>query len=87
MLLSCVGMLGAAIARIPVDAIHNGGLPMFFGLTDLFVLSCVGYDTVKHRRLHPAFGWGMLLIVASQPLRLVLSGTSAWHQFASWLVS
>jgi hypothetical protein len=29
----------------------------------------------------------MLLIVVSQPLRLLLSGTSAWQQFASWLVS
>jgi hypothetical protein len=87
MLLSCVGMLAAAISRIPLDFIKAGGVPVFFGLTDLFVLSCVAYDTVKHRRLHPAFGWGMLLIVASQPLRLLLSGTSAWHQFASWLVS
>ncbi len=87
MLLSCVGLLAAAISRIPLDFIKAGGVPVFFGLTDLIVLSCVAYDTVKHRRLHPAFGWGMLLIVASQPLRLLLSGTSAWHQFASWLVS
>ena len=87
MLLSCLGILTAAIARIPIDFLQAGGLPMFFGATDLIVLSIVAYDTYKHRRLHPAFGWGMLLIVASQPLRLVLSGTSAWHQFASWLVS
>ncbi len=60
---------------------------MFFGLTDLVALSCVAYDTVKHRRLHPAFGWGMLFIVLSQPARLLLSGTPAWQQFASWLVN
>jgi hypothetical protein len=87
MLLSCVGMLTAAIARIPVEFIHAGGIPVFFGLTDLCVLACVTYDTVKHRRLHPAFGWGVLLIVASQPLRLLLSGTPAWKQFATWLVN
>ena len=87
MLLSCVGMLTAAFARIPIDSIQAGGMPMFFGLTDLVALSCVTYDTVKHRRLHPAFGWGMLLIVLSQPARLLLSGTPAWQQFASWLVS
>lgn len=87
MLLSCVGILTAAVSRIPIDFIQAGGLPMFFGLTDLIVLSCVAYDTVKHRRLHPAFGWGMLLIVLSQPARLLLSGTPAWQQFASWLVS
>jgi hypothetical protein len=87
MLLSCVGMLTAAIARIPIGFIQAGGLPVFFGLTDLVVLACVAYDTTRQRRLHPAFGWGMLLIVASQPLRLLLSGTSVWQQFASWLVS
>lgn len=87
MLLSCVGMLAAAISRIPIGFIQTGGIPVFFGLTDLCVLACVTYDTVKHRRLHPAFGWGMLLIVASQPLRLLLSGTPAWQQFATWLVS
>ncbi len=86
MLLSCVGMLTAAISRIPLDFIQAGGLPMFFGLTDLVVLCCVVYDTVKQRRLHPAFGWGALLIVASHPLRFLLAGTPAWQQFASWLV-
>lgn len=86
MLLSCVGMLTAAIARIPIEFIHAGGIPMFFGLTDLCVLACVTYDTVKQRRLHPAFGWGMLLIVASQPLRLLLTGTAEWKLFAAWLV-
>ena len=87
MLLSCVGMLTAPIARIPIDFIQAGGLPVFFGLTDLFVLACVAYDTFKHRGLHPAFGWGALLIVLSQPLRLLLSGTPAWQQFSTWLVS
>ena len=87
MLLSCVGILTAAVARIPIDFIQAGGLPVFFGLTDLCVLSCVAYDTIKHRRLHPAFGWGALLIVASQPLRLLLTGTPAWQRFAMWLVN
>lgn len=87
MMLASVGILAAAIARIPLGFIENGGPLAFFGLTDLCVLACVVYDTVKHRRLHPAFGWGMLLIVASQPLRLLLAGTPAWMQFATWLVA
>ena len=86
MLLSSIGMLTAAIARIQVDVIQVGGLPMFFALNDLIVIACVAYDTIKHRRLHPAFGWGMLLIIASQPLRLVLTTTPAWQQFSTWVV-
>lgn len=86
MLLASVGMLTAAFARLPIDFVAAGGLPVFFALTDLCVLACVGYDTWRNRRLHPAFGWGALLIVASQPLRLLFSGTQAWQQFATWLV-
>ena len=86
MLLSSLSLLTAAIARIPVSFISAGGLPLFFGLTDLCIVTCVAYDTVKNHRLHPAFGWGVLVIVASQALRVMLAGTSAWVQFAAWLV-
>jgi hypothetical protein len=86
MLLTCAVFLTAAIARIPIDFILNGGPLVFFGLSDLFLLACVAFDTVKHRRLHPAFLWGALFIIASQPLRLMLSGTQIWMRFATWLV-
>jgi hypothetical protein len=86
MLLASLSLLTAAIARIPLDLIAAGGLPLFFGLTDLCIVACIAFDTLKHHRLHPAFGWGLLLIVASQALRFVLAGTPAWAQFAAWLV-
>jgi hypothetical protein len=86
-LLSSLSMLTAAIARIPVDVIHNGGLPVFFALTDLCLLLCIGFDTVKNRRLHPAFGWGFLFIFASQAFRFWLAGTPQWLSFATWLVN
>jgi hypothetical protein len=86
-LLGSVGILTAAIARIPVDFILHGGPPVFFGLTDLCVLACVAGDTWKNRRLHPAMGWGMGFIVASQVFRLWLAGTPQWLQFATWLTS
>ena len=87
MLLAALSMLGAAIARIPVNFILTGGPLVFFGLTDLCILAFVAYDTIKHRRLHPAFLWGALLVIASHPLRLMLAGTDIWMRFASWLVS
>ncbi|MBI3777582.1 MAG: hypothetical protein HY274_01475 [Gammaproteobacteria bacterium] len=87
MLLSSVGILAAAIARIPFGFIETGGPLVFFGLTDLCVLACVVFDTVKNHRLHPAFGWGILFIVASQPLRLMLTSTAVWMQFAVWLTT
>ncbi len=86
MLLSTVSMLPAAFARIPLDSIRTGGPLAYFGLADLCVLACVIYDSRMNRRLHPAFGWGALLVMASHPLRLMLAGTPAWMRFATWLV-
>ena len=86
MLVAAVNLLAPAIARIPLQFIAAGGPLAFFGLTDLCLLICVGYDTVKNRRLHPTFVWSILLIIASQPLRLMLAGTHVWLQFAGWLV-
>jgi hypothetical protein len=85
MLLSSLSMLAAAFGRIPLDIVRNSGPLMYFGLTDLLILICVAWDTKVHRRLHPAFAWGALLVLASHPLRLLLSGTSAWMRFATWL--
>jgi hypothetical protein len=31
----------------------------------LSVLVCVAIDTLRHRRLHPAFGWGGGLVLIS----------------------
>ena len=45
----------------------------------------IAYDLVSRRRLHPAYLCGGLLIIASQPLRLMISGTPAWLAFADWL--
>lgn len=85
MLLSCIGILTAAIARIPFAPFHAIGIPAFFLTTYALVLSCVAYDTIRNRRLHPALGWGAAFIIVSWPLRLALSGSAAWLAFATWL--
>jgi hypothetical protein len=87
MLLAAINLLTPAIARIPLSFITNGGPLAFFGLTDLVLLGFVAYDTFKHRRLHPVFLWGSIFIIALQPLRLLLAGTSVWMNFAAALVS
>jgi hypothetical protein len=86
MLVAAVNLLTPAIARIPLNFIIYGGPLVFFGLTDLVLVACVAIDTIKTRKLHPAFLWGTLLVIVSQPLRILLSGTGAWMQFATWLV-
>ncbi len=86
MLLAGINLLTPAIARIQLDFIINGGPLAFFGLTDLCLLACVAFDTIKHRRLHPVFLWGSIFVIAMQPLRLLIAGTDAWVKFAAMLV-
>jgi hypothetical protein len=84
MTLSMITLLPAPIARLPFDLL-KAGPPAFFGLADLFILAMLVYDLVTRKRVHPATIWGGLLIVASQPLRLMIAGTSTWMTIASWI--
>jgi hypothetical protein len=86
MLVAAVNLLAPAIARIPLHFIATGGALAFFGLTDVCLLACVAFDTIRNRRLHPAFLWSTLFVIAFQPLRLMLAGTDVWMRFATALV-
>ena len=87
MLLSAMNLLPAAVARIPIGFIENNGAWAFFGLTDLCVVALVAYDTMRQRRLHPAYLWGATLLIASHPLRIMLADTDIWLRIAEPLVA
>ena len=86
MLLAAINIMTPAIARIPLGFIVNGGPLVFFGLTDLCLIGFVAFDTIRHRRLHPAFLWGGLFLIIMQPLRILIAPTNAWISFAAALV-
>ena len=86
MLLAAINIMTPAIARIPLAFIVNGGPLAFFGLTDLCLIGFVAFDTIRHRRLHPAFLWGGLFLIIMQPLRILIAPTNAWISFAAALV-
>jgi uncharacterized membrane protein YozB (DUF420 family) len=83
MLLAYISIIVAAMARLP------GVLPLgplaFFGLAFIFLLAAVIYDWVTRRRVHKAYVWGGGLLVASVPLRLMISSTQAWKAFAEFV--
>jgi hypothetical protein len=85
MLLAMLAVITAAIARLP--GVLPYGPPAFFGLTDLFLVAGIVWDKWTRGRVHPAYIWGGLFLVLSQPLRLVVSGTDTWMQIATWLTS
>ena len=93
MLLSCLSMVGPGLFRIPLDHtavafLKNGGPGGLFGLDLLLVYACVAWDTWQHRRLHPAFICGALLIATEDlPFLGMFLSTPTWTCFATWLVS
>ena len=87
MLLATLGLLTPALARLAVDVLGLKSPPLFFALNDGIVIAWVAWDTVRNRRLHPAFLWGTLFFLASQPLRIAIAHTEAWQRFAAWLIA
>lgn len=87
MVLASLAMLTPAVARLPLDFAAYGGPLAFFALTDLLILGAIAFDTLRNRRLHPAFAAGFAVVVAGQFGRLALSQTAAWDAFARWLVA
>jgi len=84
MLIGTLELVPAGIARWP--GLAAGGPLAYFGLTDLFLVAMLLFDLATRGRPHPATVWGGLFLVASQVLRIVISGTGPWLAFAGWLV-
>ena len=87
MLLGAISVLTPAVARIPIDALHAGGIVAYMGVTVLFAIACIAWDTARNRRLHPAFLRGGLFLVLSHPAMLAFAGSAFWTPIARWLVA
>jgi hypothetical protein len=83
MLLAYVSIVVPAVARLP--GVLTLGAPAAFGLSFLFVVVAGIYDFLSRRRVHKVYLWGGALIAASVPVRLAISGTSAWRALAELL--
>ncbi|MDQ2768605.1 MAG: hypothetical protein M3Y30_15800 [Gemmatimonadota bacterium] len=93
MLLSCLSMVGPGLARISFEHasalsfLKNGGPGGLFGLDLLLLYACVAWDTWRHRRLHPAFvSGGLLLLAEDLPLIWIVLSTPTWTRLAMRLV-
>ncbi len=81
-LLSNVGLIGAAIARIQIDPIQAGAPLTFIFLPNLITLAGILCDWRTRGRVHQVWIWGGLAMLASQIVMMAVMGTSAWHGFA-----
>jgi hypothetical protein len=94
MLLSCLNMVGPGLSRLPLQHVpvvaflRTGGLFGLFGLDLLLLYACIGYDTWRNHRLHPAFVWGSPLIMLEKlPFIWMFLSSATWTHFATRLVS
>ena len=84
MLLAYASILAAPAARLP------GVMPLgplaFYGIALVIVVAGVTYDQASRGTIHKVYRWGGALLLLSVPVRLALSGTSAWHAVAQFLL-
>ena len=85
MLLAAFAAMEAGVSRLPVDMLDT--LVKVHVANDLLPLAAIIVDTVRHRRLHPAFAWGFVSLVFVQFLSAWLSGTQAWLHMAQHFMS
>jgi hypothetical protein len=94
MVLACLSMSGPGIFRIPFQAVPglrflaSSGPFGLLGFDLLLLYGCLLVDTIKHRRLHPAFALGGLtLILIDTPLFSGILGSPVGIAIGHWLVS
>jgi hypothetical protein len=84
MTLAMITVLGPAVVRLPV--IEGKILPVI-GINISLVLVCVIVDTIRNRRLHPAFGWGGALVIGSIFLVFPFAQSSMWMHFVQRMLT
>ncbi|MBK7392499.1 MAG: hypothetical protein IPI64_04245 [Chloracidobacterium sp.] len=87
MLLTALGFLPPGLGRFPIASLQSLGPLFFFGVPTVLAIGFLIYDTWRNGKLNKVFLLGTLILAASYPLRLVLSGTDAWMRFATWLTT
>ena len=86
MLLGSCCLLGAPVIRIPLGFIQTLNVRGIIGILDSIPIAFILYDTIRTRRLHPAFLWGGIAFLLVNPTLMFVSKTAVWIQFAKWLV-
>lgn len=87
MLLTVLNFIPPAVGRIQIDAFQALGPLFFFGVPTVLAIGLIAYDTWKNRKLNMVFLVGALIMIASYPIRIVISSTDAWTRFATWLTA
>lgn len=83
MVIAAVTLLAPAVARIVLLFTHKP-LPQFLAFYACLLL-CVMVDTLRHRRLHPVFAIGVLIVIAAFQLSYFAVQTQLWMRIVTAL--
>lgn len=86
-LLTMIGFIPPAIARFPGDLTASFGPLWFFGVPTVLTVALIALDARRNRQLNKVFLFAGIFLILSMWLRLPISTTSAWLDFAAWLTA
>lgn len=86
-LLSNVGILGAAVARIPLDVVQAGAPFTFLFGPNLIIVLGVLYDWISRGRVHKVWLIGGGAVIASQIVMMAVMNSGPWTSFARAMAS
>ena len=84
MLLATLCLLPSPISRLPISFGQNVAILLWF---DFFAVALVAADCWRIRRLHPAYGWGLALLLGGLNVAFLGAYSATLQRFAEWLVS
>jgi uncharacterized membrane protein YozB (DUF420 family) len=87
MILANINIVAPAVFRLGMPQIPVFGFYSFWAVVDLLVLAGPIYDLLRGRKLHKAYLYGGLLIIAAQPFRLWFMNTGVWDSIARMLTN
>lgn len=84
MLMTAINFLPAAFARIHLVP-EKFSILWAWGMPDLLAVICFVWFSIKHRKFNKIFALAILLLIASQPFRIVFAGSEIWLKFVAWI--
>ncbi len=86
MIMATAVMLFNPIVRV-LDGLHVGSINnTTVIIIDVLILAVIVTDAARHRRLHPAFGWGAAAAIGGIQAALLLAPLAGWHAFVTHLI-
>ena len=87
LLMTVLNFLPPGLGRFPFEPFISAGPLMFFGIPAVLAIGLLIYDTWRNKKLNKVFLVGSIVLIASYPLRIMLSTTDVWMRFATWLTT